>query len=137
MGLFSLLAPVASVGGYALGGPVGGYIGGALGGALAANEQAKERAAKDRAAKLLEAEQSRYSWARQNGKGFVREAPETNYNDAATIGAGGFAGFKDALAYQLAKKKLDDPNYAYKNGDDYQSLIKDTLFEQVAGTKKE
>lgn len=133
MKLFSILAPLASIGGYAAGGPLGGMIGGTIGGALSANEQEQERAQRDMQNKLLEADQSRYSWARKNGEGFVRHAPQLNYNDAATSGAGAYAGFKDA---QVFTNLMNNPDFRYAGDKDYQVLNKD-LMSQVAGTPQQ
>lgn len=132
MGIFSVLAPLLTVGSAAFGAkPLTAALLSAGGGALAANEAAQERDRRMRRAQLLEAEQSRYL---PYGAKFVTKAPQVDLSQstAGDIFAGAAGGALGGLKYgEYYKKMRGEQDKA-----DYDILAK-ILEEQVQGPQKQ
>lgn len=90
-------------------GPFGAIAGGGVLGGLAANEQNEEMERQRRQALMLEAAQTRDSWARANGQGSITRAPAWNAGTTGgNIMSGVVGGLMSGIPSGTGQKSLID-----------------------------
>lgn len=104
MGMWSTLAPIATIGAGAMLGPAGAMGVGALAGALSADERNKEMNAKAARSRNAAAGAIEASWARKDGRGSIPSIFDFNESEsgnmmAGTLG-GGMQGYSAAKGFE-------------------------------------
>lgn len=92
MSFWSVLAPAATIGATAFGGPMAGMAVGGLTGAMAGREKHQQQMEQQKRTSQAAADAQRVSWATRDGKGFVPEIQWAQGTEAGNIVGGGTSG---------------------------------------------